>query len=137
MYRRKIKNKKKHQYRCICILVPTEFRLILNETLNFVCHYHLPKLESWSLISFTTTMFSEICRYSSWKAYLESISLYNCFGYVDGTVSRICRPVLNERVVYNGHTRVHGVKLQSLFLPNGLIINLVGPCEDQRHDCVL
>ena len=33
----------------------------------------------------------------------------------------------NQRVVYNGHKRVHSLKFQSVVLPNGLIGNLAGP----------
>jgi hypothetical protein len=32
-----------------------------------------------------------------------------------------------QRIVYNGHKRVHALKYQSLALPNGLIANLFGP----------
>ena len=50
--------------------------------------------------------------------------LYNSFDFVDGAFACICRPLLNERVLYSQHTRVYGVKFQSVVLPNGLIINL-------------
>ena len=63
--------------------------------------------------------------------------LTNCFGFVDGTVRPICRPGTNQRVVYNGHKRVHALKFQSLALPNGLIGNMYGPLEGRRHDCFL
>ena len=46
--------------------------------------------------------------------------LYNCFDYVGGTIARICRPVLYERMVYSHDTRVHGVKFQTVVLPNDL-----------------
>ena len=46
---------------------------------------------------------------------------------VDGTVRPICRPGEMQRAVYNGHKRVHGLKFQSVALPNGLIANLFGP----------
>ena len=39
-----------------------------------------------------------------------------------------------ERVVYNSHKRVHGLKFQSVALPNGLIGKLYGPVEGRRHD---
>ena len=39
-----------------------------------------------------------------------------------------------ERVVYNGHKRVHGLKFQSVALPNGLIGKLYGPVEGRCHD---
>ena len=38
-----------------------------------------------------------------------------------------------RRVVYNGHKRVHGLKFQSVALPNGLIGNLYEPVEGRRH----
>ena len=51
----------------------------------------------------------------------------NCFGFVDGTVRPITRPGENQRLLYNGHKRVHGLKFQSLVLPNELIAHLYGP----------
>ncbi|CAH3172856.1 unnamed protein product [Porites lobata] len=39
-----------------------------------------------------------------------------------------------QRVVYNGHKRVHALKFQSVVVPNGLIANLYGPVEGARHD---
>lgn len=54
-------------------------------------------------------------------------ALENCFGFVDGTVGSIARPDENQRVVYNGHNRVHALKFQSVALPNGIIANMYGP----------
>ena len=51
---------------------------------------------------------------------------YNCFDFVDGAIARIRGTVLDERVVYSHHARVHGVKFQNVVLPNGLIINFEG-----------
>ena len=45
----------------------------------------------------------------------------------DGTVRPISRPGERQRIVYNGHKRVHALKFKSLSLPNGLIGNLYGP----------
>ena len=45
----------------------------------------------------------------------------NCWGFVDGTVRAISRPLENQRVVYNGHKRVHSLKYQAVVAPNGLI----------------
>ena len=53
--------------------------------------------------------------------------LTNCFGFIDGTVRPISRPGQNQRIVYNGHKRVHSLKFQSVTLPNGLIAYLFGP----------
>ena len=60
--------------------------------------------------------------------------LENCWGFIDGTVRPLCRPDQNQRVLYNGHKRVHGIKFQSVVAPNGLIASLFGPVEGRRHD---
>jgi len=54
-------------------------------------------------------------------------ALDHCFGFIDGTVRPICRPGENQRIVYNGHKRVHAIKFQSVTLPNGMIAQLFGP----------
>ena len=61
-------------------------------------------------------------------------ALPNCWGFVDGTVRPVCRPEKNQRVLYNGHKKVHSIKFQSVTAPNGLIANLYGPVEGRRHD---
>ena len=60
--------------------------------------------------------------------------LRNCWGFVDGTVRPISRPGRNQRIVYNGHKKVHALKFQSVVAPNGLVANLFGPVEGKRHD---
>ena len=53
--------------------------------------------------------------------------LVNCWGFIDGTLRPITRPGMNQRLMYNGHKRVHGFKFQSITAPNGLIVNFFGP----------
>ena len=60
--------------------------------------------------------------------------LQNCWGFIDGTVRPVSRPGQNQRVLYNGHKRVHAIKFQSVVAPNGLIANLYGPVIGKRHD---
>ena len=64
----------------------------------------------------------------------KGAALDNCWGFIDGTVRPICRPKENQRMVYNGHKRVHALKFQSIVTPNGLSANLFGPVEGRRHD---
>ena len=66
--------------------------------------------------------------------YNKVAALENCWGFVDGTVRPVCRPGHNQRVLYNGHKKVHAIKFQSVVAPNGLIANLYGPVEGRRHD---
>ena len=65
------------------------------------------------------------------QRYSETISrkgsLNNCFGFIDGTVRPISRPGNGQRIVHNGHKRVHGLKFQSIALLNGLKGNIFGP----------
>ena len=71
------------------------------------------------------------------KVYNKGAPLDNCWGFVDGTVRPVCRPGVNQRVLYNGHKKVHAIKFQSVVTPNGMIANLFGPLEGRRHDSAL
>lgn len=64
----------------------------------------------------------------------KGAALDHCWGFVDGTVRPVCRPNEMQRVLYNGHKKVHSIKFQSVACPNGLIANLYGPVEGRRHD---
>ena len=64
----------------------------------------------------------------------KGAALENCWGFIDGTVRPVCRPGIFQRVMYNGHKRVHALKFQSIAAPNGMIANLFGPVEGRRHD---
>ena len=50
---------------------------------------------------------------------------------------RVCRPGRNQRVLYNGHKKVHAIKFQSVATPNGLVANLFGLVEGKRHDSTM
>ena len=63
--------------------------------------------------------------------------LQNCWGFVDGTLVNICRPREFQRLLFNGHKRVHAVKFQSVVTANGLIANLFGPIEGRKHDAAM
>ena len=67
----------------------------------------------------------------------KGAALDNCWGFVDGTVRPTCRPGQNQRVLYNGHKKVHAIKFQSVVAPNGLIANLFGPVEGKKHDSAM
>ena len=57
----------------------------------------------------------------------KGAALKNFFGFIDGTVRPISRPLQNQRIVYNGHKRVHVFKFLAVALPNDLIGHLYGP----------
>ena len=60
--------------------------------------------------------------------------LPNVWGFVDGTIRRICRPRNGQRLFYNEHKRIHGLQFQSVVTPFGIVVHLYGPVEGKRHD---
>ena len=48
-------------------------------------------------------------------------------GLIDATLMRCCRPIVFQQSMYNGHKRAHGLKLQSIVCPDGMIGHLFGP----------
>ncbi|OQV15754.1 hypothetical protein BV898_10091 [Hypsibius exemplaris] len=56
------------------------------------------------------------------------------FAFIDGTFKQTCRPDKDQRVIYNGKDRHHGLKYQGITAPDGLILHLAGPFEGARHD---
>ena len=67
----------------------------------------------------------------------KGAALQNCWGFIDGAVRPISRPGRNQRVMYNGHKKVHSIKFQSIATPNGLIASLYGPVEGKRYDSAM
>ena len=97
--------------------------MITKEMLDYICNTHGHKVLNWN---------HEILSPANLQTYVDAItakgaSLDNCFGFIDGTVRPISRPGEHQRILYNGHKRVHALKFQSVVLPNGLIGNLYGP----------
>ena len=131
-----LKKRLYYSYRCKDMVSlfgrnPTELRLIF--TLDFIYQRHYHRLESQNLYFLQLPYLQRHVDAVAGKG----TPLYNCFDFVDRTTDRFCKPVLNKRVVYSHHAKVHGVKFQSVVLLNGLIINLEGQWEERRHDCVL
>ena len=107
-----------------------EICMIYDTVLDWMYDVHGYHLTSWNQNFLSPAALEE---------YVTAITqqgspLTNCFGFIDGTVRQICRPGKMQRVVYNGHKRVHALKFQAIAVPNGLIANLYGPVEGCRHD---
>ena len=98
-------------------------KLITNHTIGYVYKNHSHLITQWIVNNLNP---------QAQQSYADSISrkgapLNSSFGFVDGTVRLISRTGLTQRVVSNGHKRVHSLKFQSLALPNGLTGNIFGP----------
>ena len=102
--------------------VPT-LCMIFNHMIDLIYETHSHRLLAWN---------NGVLNPRALESYAEAITakgspLTNCFGFIDGTVRPICRPSENQRMVYNGHKRVHALKFQAVALPNGIIGNMYGP----------
>ena len=99
--------------------------MITNTVLDYIYAIHGHRINTWN---------HNILDPQQLEIYAAAITargapLENCFGFIDGTVRPIARPGENQRVLYNGHKRVHAIKFQSVVIPNGLIANMYGPVD--------
>ena len=98
--------------------------IITNQVLDYIYQGHSHRILQWNhqlLSQANLERFAEV-------VHRKGSPLDNCFAFVDGTVRPICRPgTVNQRLLYNGHKRVHGIKFQSVVTPNGMIANMYGP----------
>ena len=90
--------------------------------LNYVYDLHHHRITTWN---------HSILNPVALQKYADAVSergaaINNCFGFVYGTVRPTCKPGENQRLVYNGHKRVHALKFQAVALPNALIGHLLG-----------
>ena len=100
-----------------------ELSMISNLVLDTIYQQHHHRITRWN----NTVLSPKLLETYAHAVHQKGSPLSNCFGFIDGTVRPICRPRENQRIVYNGHKRVHALKFQSVALPNGLIANMYGP----------
>ena len=61
--------------------------------------------------------------------------LMDCiWGFIDGTIRRTARPLYHQRSIYTHFKKCHGVKFQSVTVPEGFIACLQGPWPSKTHD---
>jgi hypothetical protein len=56
------------------------------------------------------------------------------WGYIDGTIRKICRPTRNQRIYYSGHKHIHGYRFQAVVTPDGLFSSVYGPVVGSHGD---
>ena len=100
-----------------------ELCMICNTVTDWIYAHHSHRITQWDRSILNPL---ELEKYAE-AVFNQGAPLSNCFGFVDGTVRPITRLGENQRLLYNGHKRVHGLKFQSVVLPNGLISHLYGP----------
>ena len=97
--------------------------MVCKDVLDFIYDTHGHRITQWNPTVLSPV---DLQIYSDAVA-AKGAALHDCFGFIDGTVRPICRPGEQQRILYNGHKRLHSLKFQAVALPNGLIGNLYGP----------
>ena len=97
-----------------------ELCMISNTVMDWVYDNHRHRIMDWNLSPIQLETYAQ-------AIFNKVAPLRNCFGFVDGTVRPVSRPGENQRLVYNGHKRFHGLKFQSVVVPNCLIAHLYEP----------
>lgn len=59
------------------------------------------------------------------------------WGFIDGTIRGIARPVRRQQTCYNGWKRKHCLKYHAIVTPDGLISHFFGPVDGRRNDSFL
>ena len=59
------------------------------------------------------------------------------WGFIDGTIRKTAHPLYNRRSVYMKFKKCHGIKIQSVLVPDGYIACLYGPVPAKTHDTKL
>ena len=100
-----------------------EMSMITTRFEKWIYDHHHNKITQWN---------DQLLSQDHLQIYADAVAnkgaaLSNYFGFVDGTVRPICRPGENQKVVYNGHKRVHALKFHLVSLPNDLVAHLYGP----------
>ena len=96
---------------------PAELSLKFNEMLDLINTNHCHRLRNWDRSPFLQP--GQLHRYAD-AIHLQGSPLETVLVlWMELSVRSIARPTKNQRVMYNGHKRVHAIKDQSVLTPNG------------------
>lgn len=104
------------------LITPGVFAEYLHRRWSFLLHFDPRRLTPEKLAYFARII------------HRKGAPLNTCWGFVDGTFEFVARPVRNQRILYNGWKRGHGLKFQTVIGPDGIRAHVYGPIEGRRHD---
>ena len=111
---------------------PSRFSRVITYTAYFI-YNHWKHLLRWDTSRLTPHKLADYAR----AIHEKGSPLPNCFGFIDGTLRKMARPVRNQRLVYNGWKHFHTLKYHSVVAPDGIHIHVWGPVEAHYHDATL
>ena len=56
------------------------------------------------------------------------------WGFIHGMIQKTAHPLYNQRTIYTRFKRCHGIKFQSVLVPDGYIACLFSPVPAKTHD---
>ena len=59
------------------------------------------------------------------------------WGFIDGTIQKTAHPLYSQETIYTRFKKCHGIKFQSVLVPDGCIACLFGPVPAKTHDARL
>ena len=77
--------------------------MITNEVMDNIFNNHSHGISQWNRDVLSSLLLQEYAD----AIHAKGSPLENCFGFIDGTMTSIGRPNQQQRIVYNGHKRVH------------------------------
>ena len=89
--------------------------MITNLLMDFIYITHYHRITQWNPAVLNPGFLEQ---YSA-AIVGKGTALANWFGFVDGTVHPISKPGEQQRIVYNGHKRVHALKFSWILYPIG------------------
>ena len=100
-----------------------ELSLIANEVIDCIYNGHSHRITGmeWDTPQFSKT--TTVCRRDTQER-SSAVKLFRARRLHNLTDMQAKK---NQRIVYNGHKRVHSLKFQTVALPNGMIANMFGP----------
>nr|CAI5867325.1 unnamed protein product [Callosobruchus analis] len=104
---------------------------IVNKMVNVLMENHSECLDKLNAVQWLNR---DKLEFYAEAIHSKGAPMTNCWGFIDGTPRKICRPSQNQEEYYSGHKRYHCLKYQSILCPDGLIVNLKGAFPGRRHD---
>ena len=102
--------------------------MICNHVIDFIFDSYLHRISRWNPQLLDPASLQMYCD----TTFRKGAPLDNCFGFIDGAVRPVCRPGEQQRVLWNGHKRVHALKSQSVVLPSVRIAHMYGPVGNMK-----
>ena len=58
------------------------------------------------------------------------------WGFIDDMIQKTAHPLYNQQTIYTRFKKCHGIKLQSVLVPDGYIACLFGPVPAKTHGAI-